>query len=113
RACDELGAGPARLGVTFRGSSYRALAGGRPVAHEATGSEQRPYRSRRGGRRGYGERRAPEPARVPIQHASEQEPHTAPHDEIVGLVRELLAGGPAGGRLRPLGGRLGERGFRR
>ena len=113
QAFDAVGDVAASLGVTFRRTSYRALAGGRPAAHEAAASEPRPYRSRRGGRRGYGERRAPEPARVPIQHASEQEPHTAPHDEIVGLVRELLAGAPAGVSLDALANALRERGFSR
>jgi len=113
QAFDAVGDVAASLGVTFRRTSYRALAGGRPVAHEAAASEPRPHRSRRGGRRGYGERRAPEPARVPIQQASDQEPHTAPHDEIVGLVRELLAGAPAGVSLDALANALRERGFSR
>ncbi|HKA30115.1 MAG TPA: hypothetical protein VKH82_12100 [Candidatus Binatia bacterium] len=113
QAFDAVGDVAASLGVTFRRTSYRALAGGRAAVHEATGSEPRPHRSRRGGRRGYGERRAPEPARVPMQHASDLEPHTAPHDEIVGLVRELLAGAPAGVSLDALANALRERGFSR
>jgi hypothetical protein len=113
QAFDAVGDVSASLGVTFRRTSYRALAGGRAVVHEATGSEQRPHRSRRGGRRGYGERRAPEPARVAAPPAVAEEPHTAPHDEIIGLVRELLATAPAGVSLDVLANALRERGFSR
>src|SRR5262249_31958755 len=43
----------------------------------------------------------------------DQEPHTVPNDEIVGLVRELLAGAPAGVSLDALANALRERGFSR
>jgi hypothetical protein len=114
QAFDAVGDVAASLGVTFRRTSYRALAGGRGVTHvESASSEPRPHRSRRGGRRGYGDRRAPEPPRMPVPQPVSQEPHTAPHDEIVGLVRELLASAPGGVSLDALANALRERGFSR
>ena len=115
QAFDAVGDVAASLGVTFRRTSYRALAGGRSAPQvEAPSSEPRPHRSRRGGRRGYGgERRAPEPPRMPVAPPVSQEPHTAPHDEIIGLVRELLASAPGGVSLDALANALRERGFSR
>jgi hypothetical protein len=114
QAFDAVGDVAASLGVTFRRTSYRALAGGRGVSHvESASSEPRPHRSRRGGRRGYGDRRAPELPRTPVPQPVSQEPHTAPHDEIVGLVRELLASAPGGVSLDALANALRERGFSR
>jgi hypothetical protein len=113
QAFDAVGDVAASLGVTFRRTSYRALAGGRAAVQEPTSIEPRQRRSRRGGRRGYGDRRAPEPARVTPAPAVVEEPHTAPHDEIVGLVRELLATAPAGVSLDALANALRERGFSR
>jgi hypothetical protein len=114
QAFDAVGDVAASLGVTFRRTSYRALAGGRSVPQvEAPSSEPRPHRSRRGARRGYGDRRAPEPPRMPVPQPVSQEPHTAPHDEIIGLVRELLASAPGGVSLDALANALRERGFSR
>jgi hypothetical protein len=113
QAFDAVGDVAASLGVTFRRTSYRALAGGRSVSHEPAVSEPRPHRSRRGGRRGYGERRPPEPVRMATPPVASQEPHTAPHDEIVGLARELLASAPGGVSLDALANALRERGFSR
>ena len=114
QAFDAVGDVAASLGVTFRRTSYRALAGGRSAPQvEAPSSEPRSHRSRRGGRRGYGERRAPEPPRMPVAPPVSQEPHTAPHDEIIGLVRELLASAPGGVSLDALADALRERGFSR
>jgi len=113
QAFDAVGDVAASLGVTFRRTSYRALAGGRSAAHEPAVSEPRSHRSRRGGRRGYGERRAAEPVRMVAPPVAAQEPHTAPHDEIIGLVRELLASAPSGVSLDALANALRERGFSR
>src|SRR5262245_23827714 len=117
QAFDAVGDVAASLGVTFRRTSYRALAGGRAPADTMSSAEGRSRRSRHGGRRGRGgrdDRRAPEPLRVaPSQPAAEAEPHTAPHDEIVGVVQELLATSPSGVSLDALANALRERGFSR
>ncbi len=98
QAFDAVGDVAASLGVIFRRTSYRALAGGHEAAAPAS-SEPRAWRGRRSGRRGRGGerggRRAPEPARVAATAPASEEPHTAPHDEIVGVVRELLVSGLA------------------
>jgi len=119
QAFDAVGDVAASLGVTFRRTSYRALAGGRAPADTMASAEGRSRRSRHGGRRGRGgrdDRRAPEPLRVAPsqpQPAAEAEPHTAPHDEIVGVVQELLATSPSGVSLDALANALRERGFSR
>src|SRR5204863_5516787 len=93
----------ASLGVTFRRLSYRALLGTptpEPVEVErverdhAQGERGGRRRWRRGGR-GRSEHGAPRPApQVPVHQAPRVEagggePHTAPHDEIVAVVRDL------------------------
>jgi hypothetical protein len=50
---------------------------------------------------------------MPVAPPVSQEPHTAPHDEIIGLVRELLASAPGGVSLDALANALRERGFSR
>ena len=52
-------------------------------------------------------------APVPVPVEAPEEPHTAPHDEIVGVVRDLLATSPAGVSLDTLANALRERGFSR
>ncbi len=108
RAFDAVGDVAASLGVTFRRLSYRALLGmptQEPVEVERV---EREYghgdrgdrggrRRRRGGRgRGRGEHGAPRPVhQAPVDRApraepvSAEEPHTAPHDEIVNVVQDL------------------------
>ncbi len=120
QAFDAVGDVAASLGVTFRRTSYRALAGGQATVREAPAGAARPRRSRRSGRRGRSERgserRAPEPARAATPAPPPQgpdEPHTAPHDELVGVVRDLLATSPAGVSLDALANALRERGFSR
>ncbi len=117
QAFDAVGDVAASLGVTFRRTSYRALAGGRAPADTVSSAEGRSRRSRHSGRRGRGgrdDRRAPEPPRVSAPPpAAETEPHTAPHDEIVGVVQELLAMSPSGVSLDALANALRERGFSR
>jgi len=111
RAFDAVGDVAASLGITYRRLSYRALAGA--PAEELTlpvGERGEPHprphggdgrhRGRRRGRRGHGggtpahaaPHSAPPPPAVPAgdaAHAGEA-PHTAPHDEIVAVVRDLM-----------------------
>jgi hypothetical protein len=132
RAFDAVGDVSASLGVTFRRLSYRGLLG-LPVAEaperEAAvdGGQARPggARSRRGrrGRRHGRPEHAPRPTAPPhltvapappAAPAAAAEPHTAPHDEIVAVVRELAQA--AGGRnvtLDTLANALKARGFSR
>jgi uncharacterized membrane protein YgcG len=115
RAFDAVGDVAASLGVTFRRLSYRGLLGmptPEPVAMERVdrgydhGDRGGRRRRRRGGR-GRGEHvrvdhgvprpahHAAPPSHAPVHHAprvasgDSAEPHTAPHDEIVSVVREL------------------------
>jgi hypothetical protein len=116
QAFDAVGDVAASLGVTFRRTSYRALAGGRAVVEHTASTEPRSRRSRHSGRRGRGrdDRRPPEaPPRTHAPLPAVAEPHTAPHDEIVGVVQELLATSPAGVSLDALANALRERGFSR
>ncbi|HZP39368.1 MAG TPA: hypothetical protein VFE48_22995 [Methylomirabilota bacterium] len=133
RAFDAVGDVAAVLGVTFRRLSYRGLAGVTPAEApipQETGAAPREGRSRRGrGRhRGRGRPRfesggAHPPAREHAAHApraAEPRPapdsgaHTAPHDEIVEVVRELAQRAPNGAVLiDTLARTLKERGFSR
>ncbi len=119
RAFDAVGDVAAGLGIAFRRLSYRGLSGAtapreaplrepereplrEPVSHG------RSHRRGRGGRRGWrgGDRAgsgsvpsrpvlaAPRPAPMPIA-AESGEPHTAPHDEIVNVVRDLMNATPS------------------
>jgi hypothetical protein len=129
RAFDAVGDVAASLGVTFHRLSYRGLLG-MPVAevperemvvdggHVRHGGGAR--RGRRGRRRGRPEH-APRPhvahppaAVAPSLPPGGEEPHTAPHDEIVAVVRELASSAP--GRnvtLDMLANALKARGFSR
>lgn len=133
RAFDAVGDVAASLGVTFRRLSYRGLLGmpagevpereapSEPQARHAGGGRSR--RGRRGGRRFGRPEHAPRPvipAPVPAVAASEEPEaegeakHTAPHDEIVAVVRELARS--ASGRnvtLDTLANALKARGFSR
>src|SRR5262245_631046 len=116
QAFDAVGDVAASLGVTFRRTSYRALAGGRAPGESMPSTDSRPRRSRHAGRRvrgGRDDRRPIEPPRVAAPPPAEAEPHTAPHDEIVGVVQELLATSPSGVSLDALANALRERGFSR
>jgi len=103
QAFDAVGDVATSLGVGFRRLSYRALAGAGvelpPV--EARAAEPRSRRRRRGGRRGRWEGAAaplpPIAAAAPVANGGEPagEAHTAPHDELLAVARELLAGAPA------------------
>src|SRR5581483_5093921 len=109
----------ASLGVGFRRLSYRALAGiVGEVAAEEPAAAPRSRRRGRGRRRGHAERRGPEPAAVappaPEAEVAAADAHTAPHDEILAVVRELLATSSSGGvSLDALSNALKARGFRR
>jgi hypothetical protein len=112
QAFDAVGDVAASLGVAFRRMSYRLMAGisrEAPVAEEPAGAS-RGRRSRRGGRRrrGGGGRSGQSPVAVPSPivpavHAATNgggsaasEPHTAPHDEIITVMRQLMATLPPG-----------------
>ena len=89
RAFDAVGDVAAALGIVYRRLSYGAVSG-TPVDETpaaATAGGERGRRGRRGRRRGRG-------AAAPAREATT--PHTAPHDEIVGLVRELATRMPDG-----------------
>jgi hypothetical protein len=119
RAFDAVGDVAAALGIAFRRLSYRGLsvataAREAPVreAEREPMREPAPYgrshRRGRGGRRGWrgGERgpapsapprpapAAARPAPIPVA-ADTGEPHTAPHDEIVNVVRDLMNATPS------------------
>jgi hypothetical protein len=130
RAFDAVGDVSASLGITFRRLSYRGLTGAAPLPEEPVKREpsaQASGRGRRGrrGRGGWRDRPAvsrPAPAAVaaepPARSHDERppagEPHTAPHDEIVTIVQDLLRA--AGGRvvtIDTLANALKTRGFSR
>jgi hypothetical protein len=139
RAFDAVGDVAAVLGVEYRRLSYRGLTGLAPT-EEAPAPEAQAPREGRGGRRGgRGRRRGrgrgrheqggrgpmpsrgggpsqpaaarvAEPARVPPDGAA----HTAPHDQLVDVVRELADDAPNGAVLiDTLARALKERGFSR
>jgi hypothetical protein len=129
RAFDAVGDVAASLGVTFRRLSYRGLLG-MPVsevperqpeaeagqARHGGGRSRRGRRGRRHGRPEHVGRPAPVPAVAapPVPHGDGLEPHTAPHDEIVAVVRELAQS--SSGRnvtLDTLANALKSRGFSR
>ena len=100
QAFDAVGDVATSLGVSFRRLSFRALSGASAEPpREEPASESRSRRRRRGGRRG--RREAPAPivhhpvAAAPVNGAEpEGEGHTAPHDELLAVARELLSGAP-------------------
>lgn len=126
RAFDAVGDVAASLGVTFHRLSYRGLLGV-PVAdvpereepmesghvRHSGGRSRRGRRGRRHGRPEHGARPAPPPS-IAAAAAVQAEPHTAPHDEIVAVVRELAQS--SSGRnvtLDTLANALKSRGFSR
>jgi len=126
QAFDAVGDVATSLGVTFRRLSYRALAGNvtEPVPEETSApTSGRSRRRRRGGRR-HRETSAPsrvseargrpEPSHAPLNGSDiAAEPHTAPSEEIVDVVRELLRVSPGGVGLDALSNTLKARGFSR
>jgi hypothetical protein len=142
RAFDAVGDVAAVLGVEYRRLSYRGLTGLAAAAEEAPAAEAQAPREGRGSRRGgRGRRRGgrggrgryeqgargPMPSRggAPSQPPSARPPeparvqpnadaHTAPHDELVEVVRELADHAPNGAVLiDTLARALKERGFSR
>jgi hypothetical protein len=130
RAFDAVGDVAAALGITFVRRSYGSLAGLAPAAavvHEEAPAAPRGDRSRRGRRRGRrGGRPSHAPAHAPARASAMErpeggrpdtergEPHTAPHDEVVGVVRELVArSGERSVLIDTLANALKARGFRR
>jgi hypothetical protein len=122
RAFDAVGDVATNLGIAFRRLSYRGLTGlphaPEPVALEAPAepTSQGGSRRRRGRRGGHGRRDLP-PAQatqaVERQGAAE-EPHTAPHDELLGVARDLIRVSANGAvTLDALANALKGRGFSR
>lgn len=131
RAFDAVGDVSASLGIIFRRLSFRALTGdgARPAeAVEREPSEPASGGRRRSGRRGRGGWRdrqaaprsspAPSPPEPPARsHGArppEEEPRTAPHDELVTIVQDLIQ--KAAGRavtIDTLANALKSRGFSR
>jgi hypothetical protein len=133
QAFDAVGDVAANLGIGYRRMSYRALVSlpSEPVVSDVPPSEARSRRRRRrGGRRGRPEA-APRPSRPtvvavpspavpsppsppPGLPTTPVEPQTAPHDEIVAVVRSLMAAsGGTGVSLDALANALRSEGFRR
>jgi hypothetical protein len=136
RAFDAVGDVAASLGIAYRRLSYRQLMGTRdepPVREPAPVHERapasRPGRRRRGRR--YSPRdhapvpravapvpeprpSAPPPVEPPVDGAGVAEPHTAPHDEIISVARELIEASASGSvTIDGLANALKGRGFRR
>jgi hypothetical protein len=107
RAFDAVGDVATSLGIAFRRLSYRGLTdqprmpepAPEPVSasRESSGGDRRGGRHRRGrGGRGRYDRPAPAPVvHAPSPAAAEAEPHTAPHDELLGIARDLIFRSPA------------------
>jgi hypothetical protein len=123
RAFDAVGDVATSLGVTFRRLSFRRLTGLATPAPVAPVDEPPPpppsdshggrrRRGRRGGRR---YERPPAPV-MPAPRAPEPEleAHTAPHDELLGVARDLIHRSPnASTTLDALANALKSRGFSR
>ena len=115
QAFDAVGDVAASLGVTFRRLSYRALAGlgGAPVLERTP--ERSSRRRRRGSRRDAPSRPAVARAEAPASNGgAPAEAHTAPHDELLAVARELIAASSERAvGIDALSNALKERGFRR
>ncbi len=134
RAFDAVGDVAATLGIAFRRLSYRGLLGQRE-AEPAPREREEPRRSQAGAGRGRRRWRGRRPAAAapvapaPVAPATiapaavaaavdggepSDEAHTAPHDEIINVVRDLMRGAPGRGvTLDALANALKSRGFRR
>jgi hypothetical protein len=134
RAFDAVGDVAASLGIAFRRLSFRRLVGMRasetvgeaPAPAAAPRADEARGRGRRRGRRGGRGRPPGVPMSMPqpppsLPHATAVtngepaiEPHTAPHDEIVHVVQELIARASDGSvSIDTLANALKSRGFRR
>jgi hypothetical protein len=129
RAFDAVGDVATGLGVAFRRMSYRGLTGqsremepAPVVAVETPRADSyggRRRRGRRGGRGGV-RRETPvvQPTPAPVVEAipavASGEAHTAPHDELLGVARDLIATAASGAvTLDALANALKARGFSR
>jgi hypothetical protein len=128
RAFDAVGDVATSLGIAFRRLSYRGLTGlpreavpapapvaaVEPLVESAGGGASRYRRGRRGGR---GRREAAPAVHAVPQPAARQvvaEAHTAPHDELLGVARDLIQASPGGAvTLDALANALKSRGFSR
>ena len=140
RAFDAVGDVASSLGITFHRLSYRGLAGapseeiarapvepavseGRSASSDGRGRYRGRFRGRRDGRPAAAPRPAPAPVAVappppevtPVEPGPpDAEPHTAPHDEIVGVVRDLMRANPGRGvSIDAVANALKARGFSR
>jgi hypothetical protein len=117
QAFDAVGDVAASLGIVFHRLSYRALAGlAAASASEEPVSPARSRRRRRGGR-GRTARRpeaAPADAGPGDGRAEAPQGHTAPHDELLAVVRELAGATPERGvSIDAVSNALKARGFSR
>jgi hypothetical protein len=125
RAFDAVGDVATGLGIAFRRLSYRGLTGlprefepaVAPAAAEPRG-EAPAARRRRGRRGGRGRRETPivhaAPPAAPRHVVSAAEAHTAPHDELLGVTRDLIRASSNGAvTLDTLANALKARGFSR
>jgi len=133
RAFDAVGDVATSLGLTFRRLSYRRLTGlpsPAPLAPPVEEPAPQPYQEPRGdarggrrrrGRRGGHRREMPPPPATPAPPpqvarpgAGAEEPHTAPHDELLGVARDLIQRSSSRMvTLDALANALKERGFSR
>jgi hypothetical protein len=128
RAFDAVGDVATSLGIAFRRLSYRGLTDqprvAEPIPEPVAASRDGGSGDRRGGRyrrgrggRGRYDRPAPPPpvhAPAPAPAESTSEPHTAPHDELLGVARDLIYRAPARMvTLDALANALKSRGFSR
>ncbi|HEU4369125.1 MAG TPA: hypothetical protein VFV05_12965 [Methylomirabilota bacterium] len=122
RAFDAVGDVATSLGIAFRRLSYRGLTGlpreaaPPPLAAVEPRVEPRGSRYRRGRRGGRGPREAPvvHAAPQPAHRQVAAEAHTAPHDELLGVARDLIGAAPNGAvTLDALANALKSRGFSR
>ena len=117
QAFDAVGDVARSLGVEFHRISGRALGGERAETAREEAPEPRSRRRRRGGRRARSE---PVAAVVAVASGNgmpadpSEEGHTAPHDELLAVARELLARAPqAMVSIDALSNALKAHGFRR
>jgi hypothetical protein len=114
QAFDAVGDLAATRGVTFHRLSYRALTGSKQGSGRPRGAaEPAPRRSRRGGRGRRRPQSSPGIRRVD-RPAGAAEPHSAPAEQVLTVVRELIAASPEHvTTLDAVANGLQARGFRR